>query len=71
MKMYFYPDKGEQKLIFEINSDCAPNIGDTLIIYSICYIVVNKTFYYNNSMHCCVLYLDKANTENKTEKIKL
>ncbi len=71
MKMYFYPDKGEQKLIFEINSDCAPNIGDSLIIYSIDYMVVRKEFYYNNLTHCCFLYLDKVNTEDKTEKIKL
>lgn len=71
MKLYFYPDKGEQKLIFEITSDCAPNIGDTLIIYSTGYIVVKKTFYYNDSTHCCLLHLDKVSAENKTEKIKL
>lgn len=71
MKLYFYPNKGEQKLIFEINSDCAPNIGDTLVIYGIYYILVEKIFYYNDSTHCCLLFLDKVNTKNKTEKIKL
>ncbi len=71
MKIYFYPDKGEQKLIFETSNDCVPNIGDTIIIYSLCYTVVKKVFYYNKSTTCCLLYLDNANDNLEIEKIKI
>ena len=72
MKICFYPDKGEQKLIFETYSDCVPNIGDTIFIRSLCYIVVKKTFYYNKVTTCCILSLDKAEIEkDETEKIKI
>ena len=71
MKIYYYPNTGEQKLIFETNHECVPNIGDTIIIYTSCYIVVKKVFYYNKSTICCLLYLDKLDDKLETEKIKI
>lgn len=71
MKIYYYPNKGEQNLIFETNNDCVPNIGDTIIIYAFCYVVVKKVFYYNKSTTCCLLYLDKLDNKLETEKIKI
>jgi hypothetical protein len=71
MKIYFYPNTGEQNVIFETSNDCVPNIGDTIIIYSSCYVVVKKVFYYNKSATCCLLYLDKLDDKLETEKIKI
>ena len=71
MKIYYYPNTGEQKLIFETGNDCVPNIGDTIIIYTSCYTVVKKVFYYNKSTTCCLLYLDKLDDKLETEKIKI
>ena len=71
MKIYCYPNKGEQNLIFETSNDCVPNIGDTIIIYAFCYVVVKKVFYYDKSTTCCLLYLDKLDNKLETEKIKL
>jgi hypothetical protein len=70
MKIYFYLG-GEDKLIFETSNDCVPNIGDTIIIYTSCYIVVKKVFYYNKTTTCCMLYLDKLDDKVETEKIKI
>jgi hypothetical protein len=71
MKIYYFPNTGEQNLIFETSNDCVPNIGDTIIIYSSCYIVVKKVFYCNKSTTCCLLYLDKLDNKLETEKIKI
>ena len=71
MKIYYYPNTEEQNIIFETNTDCVPNIGDTVVIYAFCYIVVKKVFYYNKSTTCCMLYLDKLNNKLETEKIKI
>lgn len=71
MKIYYYPNTGEQKLIFETSTDCVPNIGDTIIVYSFCYVVVKKVFYYNKLTTCCLLYLDKLDDKLETEKIKI
>lgn len=71
MKIYYYSNTGEQNLIFETNNDCVPNIGDTVIIYVFCYVVVKKVFYYDKSTTCCLLYLDKLDNKLETEKIRI
>lgn len=71
MKVYFYPNKGEQNLIFETNNDCVPNIGDTVIIEAMLYTIAKKVFYYNKAITCCLLYLDKPEDKLETKKIKI
>jgi len=71
MKIYFYPNTGEQNLIFETSNDCVPNISDTIIINSSYYVVAKKVFYYNKSIACCLLYLDKFDDKLEAEKIKI
>ena len=68
MKVYFYPNKGEQNLIFETSDDCVPNIGDTVIIEAILYTIAKKVFYYNKATKCCILYVDKGIDNIEPEK---
>lgn len=71
MKVYFYPNKGEQNLIFETDCDCMPNTGDTVIIEGMLYTIAKKVFYYDKAITCCSLYLDKLEDKLETKKIKI
>ena len=68
MKVYFYPNKGEQNLMFDTHNDCVPNIGDTVIIEAMLYTSAKKVFYYNKATKCCILYVDKGIDNIEPEK---
>ncbi len=71
MKIYFYPNNGEQTSIFETTGDLIPDVGDKVIIEASCYTIAKKVFYYNQAFSCCMLFVEKVNDIFEFGKIKI
>ena len=71
MKIYFYPNNGEQTSIFETTGDLMPDVGDKVIIEASFYTITKKVFYYSKALSCCMLFVEKANVVFEFGKIKI